>query len=379
MGQSTNDPLKLIDATTLTVLVRQVLKRPTARVVDWQSNKLYGGGLTTKIMRFSGNAQDENTTRPWSLILKIIRPADEGDEPTSLRYWKREALAFQTGLLDDLPGNIRAPRCYAVIERPEHEVWLWMEEVVDETKGAWSLEQYGLVAQHVGEFNGFFFENNSKVSHPWMIKNQLRAWLGKEPPIIPPEILSHPLVNRLYPPDIYEWMQNVWAEHIHWLDILERQPKTLSHLDVFRRNAFIRRDSQNHLQTVLIDWAFIGSAALGEEIAALVSGSINFLEFDSRQIQSLDQIVYDGYLEGLQSTGWRGNPRAVRFAYAVGSILKFGIGVSGIAFMVANDGQHSLLEQIFGHPVDQLVDTWERTLRFLIKLTDEVSDLVSKL
>jgi hypothetical protein len=211
-----------------------------------------------------------------------------------------------------------------------------------------------------------------------MIKNQLRVWLGDEPPILPPDVLAHPFVNRIYSPDIYEWMQRVWSEHTNWLDILDRQSKTLSHLDVFRRNAFARRSTQGNLQTVLIDWAFVGGATPGEEIAPLVAGSLNFLEFDSTKAHELDQIVFDMYIEGLRSAGWRDDPRIVRFAYAVGSILKFSIGVSGVAFMVADENQHALLEQIFGHPIKELVEAWGSTMRLLVKLSGEARELPSQ-
>jgi hypothetical protein len=320
MDKPNNDPLKTIDKTMLTPLVRRALNRDAIEILDWQSNPLYGAGLNSKIVRFSGNARDRDAILlPWSLILKIIRSNDNEDDPVSLRYWKREALAYQSGLLDDLPGKIRAPSCYGVVEQPEREVWLWLEEVIDDLKGKWSLDQFGNVARHVGEFNGIFFENTSAFSQPWMTKCQLRSSVSTGAPILPPEVLAHPLVTRFFPNEIYDWMQGVWSEHTAWLDFIEHQPQTLSHLDVFRRNAFARHNSQGDLQTVLIDWAFVGSATPGEEIAPLVAGSLNFLEFDSVQTRDLDQIVFEGYLDGLRSAGWQGDPRLVRFAYAVES------------------------------------------------------------
>jgi len=375
MDQPHSDLLNTIDATTLTPLVRRSLNRASVEVVNWQSNALYGASSNSKIVRFAGSARDQATILPWSLILKIVRPDDQSDDPTSLRYWKREALAYQSGLLDDLPGKIRAPRCYEVVERHGHEVWLWMEEVVDDVKDKWSLDQYGCIARCVGEFNGIFFENESAYSHPWMTKKQLRSWVGTDAPILPPDILVHPLVARFFPDDIYEWMQGIWSEHTAWLDFIERQPKTLSHLDVFRRNAFMRHTPEGDSQTVLIDWAFVGGAALGEEIAPLVAGSVNFMDFDSTQIRELDQTVFEGYLEGLRSAGWHGDPRRVRFAYAAGSILKFSIGVSGVAYMIADENQHPLLEQMFGHPIQELTEAWGSTTRLLKELSNEAREL----
>ncbi len=212
-----------------------------------------------------------------------------------------------------------------------------------------------------------------------MTKGQLRSWVGTDAPILPPDVLAHPLVARFFPNDIYEWMQRIWLEHNTWLDFIEHQPLTLSHLDVFRRNSFARLDPQGDLQTVLIDWEFVGSATPGEEIAALVAGSLNFLEIDSAQTHALDQTVFEGYLEGLHSTGWHGDPRVVRLAYAIESVLKFSVGVYGVAFMVADESQQPILQQMFGHPLEDLVDVWGSTIRFLTKLADEARELASQL
>ena len=379
MDTSDNDTLKTIDTAMLIPLVRRALNRDAAEIMDWQSTPLYGAGLNSKIVRFSGNARDRDTILPWSLILKIVRPHDGEDDPVSLRYWKREALAFQPGLLDDLPGQIRAPRCYEVVEQPGPEMWLWLEEVRDAMKGKWTLDQYGHVARHLGEFNGKFFENTSAFSYPWMTKCQLRSWVGTDAPILPPEVLAHPLVARFCPDDVYQWMQEIWSEYTAWLVFIECQPQTLSHLDVFRRNSFARLSPHGNLQTVLIDWAFVGSATPGEEIAPLVAASLNFMEIDSAQAHTLDQIVFAGYIEGLRSTGWHGDPRTVRFAYAIASVLKYSVGVYGVAFMVADESQHPLLEQMFGHPVEELADVWGNTLLFLSKLVDEARELAPQL
>jgi hypothetical protein len=374
MGMQPNPELKSIDSAVLTPLIRLSLDRREAEVIDWKQDEMHGGSLISEIYRFSGNARDRGAVLPWSLILKIIRSPDDQGDPGSLRYWKREALVYQSGLLDKLPGMICAPRCYAVVERSGLEMWMWTEEVVDEIKGNMSLEQYGIAARHVGQFNGAWFDKQALLSQPWLGKGRLRDWTGSNAPEIPPEVRAHPLVMRYLSNDMYQWMQQVWSKHEAWIDRIEHQPQTLSHGDVFRRNLFTRRDQQGNPQTVLIDWAFAGSAAAGEEIAPLVAGSLNFLDVNA-QPAALDQIVFEGYIEGLHDAGWRGDPREVRFTYAASSILKYTVGVYGVAFMVADENQRPLLEQIFGHPLEELVDAWAATTRFLRHLADEVHSL----
>jgi len=103
----------------------------------------------------------------------------------------------------------------------------------------------------------------------------------------------------------------------------------------------------------LIDWGYVGSAAAGEEIAPFVAASLNFLEFEVVQAEALDQVVFEGYFEGLRAAGWRRNPRNVRSTYIAASILCYIIRVSGVAFMVADEAQHGILEQAFGHMLNE--------------------------
>ena len=371
MNIPSNPKLKTIDLVMLTPLVRRSLNRAEAEVIDWEYDTLHGASLNSEIYRFSGNSRDRGEVLSWSLILKIIHSLNGEDDPASLGYFKREALAYQSGLFDELPGILCAPRCFGLVEQSSSEIWLWIEEIVDELSGSWSLDQYGNVARHLGLFNGVYLEKQTLLAQPWLAKGRLRAWVGSAAPEIPLNILAHPLVSRVWPNDIYEWTLRVWSEHESWIGSIERQTQTLSHLDAFRRNLFARRDKQGSMQTVMIDWAFVGSAAPGEEIAPLVAASLNFLDFDIAQARALDQIVFEGYLEGLREAGWRGDPHAVRSTYAASSILRYCIGVSEVAFMIADESQHILLKQAFGHPVEELVDVWAKTDRFLYKLAEE--------
>ncbi len=378
MDTPTTNKIMMIDSKMLTPLVRKALFRNDAEVIDWKKELLHGASFYATIYRFSGSARSRDEILPWSLILKTIHSPDGKDDPTSLNYWKREALAYQSGLLDNLPGGLSAPRCYKVIEQPGLEVWLWLEEIINETQPGWSLEQYGKMAHRLGQFNGAYFKERAMPTQPWLAKGWLREWTSGAIPVIPisASIRAHPLVARLLPNDIYQRMLQVWLEHEDWLGIIEHQPQTLSHLDAFRRNLFTRRHQGGEMQIFLIDWAFLGSAAPGEEIAPLVAASLNFLEIDADQNEALDKIVFEGYLEGLGETGWQGDPQMVRFTYAAASVLRYSIGVVGITSMIANENQHALLEQAFGHPLEELVDGWAKTTRFLYQLADEARGIL---
>lgn len=165
--------LNAVDQMTLTPLVRNALENDAAKVVDWNYQAIPGslgqaGGQTYGVYRFEGTAQILDKRAPWSLILKAIGSSSIGkQEPSDWSYWKREALVFQSGLLNDLSGDLVAPRCFGVDEYPGQEFWIWLENI-PERDASWSLERYGLAARHLGQFNGPYFMGQPLPAAPWL-------------------------------------------------------------------------------------------------------------------------------------------------------------------------------------------------------------------
>lgn len=122
--------LEDIDKTLLTPVVRHARRSTTAEVLDWSHTQVKEGMSGGEVYRFAGQGREDGDTFPWSLIYKVIRAPARPRDPADLA-WKREALAYQAGLLDNLPGRLRAPRCLKVMEPSPSEVGLWQEDVVD--------------------------------------------------------------------------------------------------------------------------------------------------------------------------------------------------------------------------------------------------------
>lgn len=117
-------------------------------ILGWRVTPLTGGaskaaGLNTGVFRVEGIARRDGDLLPWSLILKALATSDAPSvrDPASWNYWKREALAFQSGLLEDLPGSLSAPHCYAVQELDEVQVWLWLEDI-GESVATWTVADH---------------------------------------------------------------------------------------------------------------------------------------------------------------------------------------------------------------------------------------------
>ncbi len=120
-------------------------------------NQISGG-----ICRVQGTARDGASDRVFSLILKMIHlPAADAtsffngsDDLTHWNYWKREALAYQSGILDsassEVGDGLAAPRCRGVVERSPTEVWLWLEDIDGVLASECPLQRYRRAACHLG-------------------------------------------------------------------------------------------------------------------------------------------------------------------------------------------------------------------------------------
>ena len=111
-----------VDSATLTPLVRQALLSGDSEVIAWQVAPMHGGfgggSGVSNLHRFTGSARDGDRIVPWSLVLKILRWTNGRAGSTGWQDWRREAEAYQSGLLRRLPGDLKAPRCFGAIEYP---------------------------------------------------------------------------------------------------------------------------------------------------------------------------------------------------------------------------------------------------------------------
>ena len=375
--------LASVDQATLTPLVQSSLNCDTVEVVTWDHEQLYGGaGTGNAIYRFAGEGRDGEQEIPWSLILKTVSPGEDNTDVAAWNYYKREADAYRSGWLDDLPGGLAAPRCFGVIERQDGSCWLWLEEVADEIGSQWPLEHYGLVARHVGQVNGAYLVDGSLPSWSWLSSGWLRKIIECSTPAIPHvrASLGHPLVRRLLPGDVADSYFRLWEERGMYLEALDQLPQTLCHLDIFRRNLFARRAADGDHQTVAIDWAFAGRGALGEELVPLILGSVMFFEVGLDRAQALEEIAFEGYLEGLRDAGWRGDPRQVRLGYAAAGCLRYQFQDAGRWLALALDESlHPIVMQMWGRPIEEIIDNSFQVDVISHHLADEARELMDAL
>lgn len=374
--------LSTIDQTTLAPIVQQALNVEVIDLTEWRYQRVHGGAgdvgtVISAIYRFSGQAYVHEKLFDWSIILKVVGTTATQDDPSASRYWKREVLAYQSGQLADLPGGLATPRYFGTIEFSPTVIGLWLEDLVDAVGAKWLLEQYGMVARHLGQFNGAFLAQTNLPSWPWLHRDRFQE-LARG---VPAGAKFDQLRQSLDRPQTQRWflaeddmhgMLQLWDERVRYIDALNRLPQTLVHGDAFRRNLFARRATDGIMQTVAIDWTFVGIGPIGMELASLVQGSLFFSEVDVAEAYDLDQVVFDGYIAGLADAGWHGDPRQARLGYTASSAMIFGLGYG--AFKL-NESNYPWLEQAFGLPIDEFMALGAALNRFFLTLADEARTL----
>jgi hypothetical protein len=393
--------LDVIDAGMLAPLVRKGLNRDRITVEDWTCAPMAHGVInpvTAGLYQVTGTARDGEEQLSWSLILKVIHwvdlsgsPLADGymNEPGDWNYWKREALVFQSGILDEWSGDLVPVKCYDVVELPDDSVWLWLEHVHEPPGATWSLERHVLAARHFGQFGGAHCEKGSLRDFPWLCPKFLRQWVrtthafGFVDTTSDPAFWEHPLSRLAFPTPIAGRVLDLVDDVDRLLAQLERQPQTLAHLDTHHANLYARRGDQGQAQTVVIDWSFLGIAAVGEDLGMQVSGNLYDLTVDPAGARPYYEAALEAYVTGLRHAGWRGAPQVARFASATAASLRcvpYGIEAMRRLFDSGEEwAWANRLAEKQGTTVEEALKRWGQAIIFFLDLADDARQLVDQI
>jgi hypothetical protein len=370
----------------LTQVVRKALGSDTLELTGWRIEQLAGGqGPSTRaVYRVSGATLDDGREISWSVILKITTLSKGSSDPyfaddSHALYWKREALAYQSGLLDDLPAGIVAPRCYGIVEKGASSAWLWLEDLEDVYPSGWPLEQYARASYCLGRFNGAYLAGRPMPDCLWLVQDGSprgllngNVWIRDM--IATPDSWEHPLVRSAFPVPVADRLLRLWDEREMLLQILDRVPHTFCHLDAWRNNMVARSRDVHRGGLTLIDWAFPGRAAIGTDAGDLFIESFSLAELNDMEPQVLDRAVFESYLDGLCDAGWTGDARVVRCAYAAFCALKQGCALFWLGDLL-NEERQTVWQSIFKRPFADFLFRQARLIYYLLELADEAQAL----
>ncbi len=263
-----------------------------------------------------------------SSIRKVLRAASAApertdrwaasDDPRHWNYWRREVEAYQDEQLRrSLDGTgLDMPACEVV----EHDdgATLWLEDVPGTPGTAFTLADHEAVAAGLGRWQA-----QGPLRAAWSFAGFLRAYsAGQTRPSVglveDDDAWRRPLVRDTWPDGLREGWRRLLAHRDALLDVMERLPRTRSHLDVWASNE-IRRTSG---EVVLLDWAFVGDGAVGEDLGNHVPDAAFDLFWPAAEISDLDDACFAAYLAGVREAGWRGRDHEVRLG-VVASCVKY--------------------------------------------------------
>jgi len=348
-------------------VVERSLDAKPVTVAEWSAEEILAGdGQGLGVFRLTGSAWVGGEPREWSVILKVL--PDRAAAPLSA--WSlplREPLAYDSGLLHARSSPLGAPRCLGYERRGGHHR-LWLEDL-GRDDAPWTLGDYTHAARQLGRFNGAYLHERPLPTAEWLSRDWLRSWLAEGAAAIDelPRYLSHPLVRRIYPPDVCIRMTHLWKRRERLLVALDRLPQVLCHHDAFRRNLFLRSG-----RLLAVDWAFLGVGPLGCELAPFICASATFLGIDRAQWDDLEQSAVGAYRQGLIDAGWHGPHEQPRLGFVASSALRYWPGVVRLVLpTLLDDAAHRRAEALLGIPFDEIVELWADFTAWQARLADE--------
>jgi hypothetical protein len=327
----------------------------------------------------SGTVSDAGEHLSWKMVLKVVSQGDSGRAMAAGQAdGMREIAAYRSGLLDDLPGNLRAPRAVHIEEVADGEASLWLEHIADHYDRRWPLPYFGVAARHLGRFNGAYLTNRPMPNAHWRMKGWAEWQSEPERALtIAPmleQLLLDPRVEASFPVPIADRARRLLRDQPHFLDILAQLPQTLCHHDAAQVNLFARQRRGGEFETVAIDWECIGPGTIGADLASLVFSTLRRGDVASAHTNELERLALAGYLAGLRDAGWHGPSDQVRLGYVSAVALRWSL-LLGTLRDVVDDQTRLKAARDWRIPAEMLLRQWVQLSITLLDRADEVHRL----
>ncbi|WP_170609095.1 phosphotransferase [Ruegeria arenilitoris] len=367
-----NNDLPLLNA------VRCSMGDPKAQVLSWNRRALAEGFADAMaggegLILHSGTLATNGVERAYQLVEKVCRVMPPGREPGSWLYWKREAQAYASGLLDGPFSGIRAPDCYGVTYTREPSARVFVEAVTDE-QPEWSADTHVHAARALGSFSASVAGTPDTERHNWMAVGRAHSWTEIAADILnDPVTLKDDVVLRrwLAGPNLAR-TRDLWNN----IDLLQAAlsdlPKCFCHHDAFNRNLLFCETDEGESEIVAIDWAFAGYGVVGEDLAAAVGASLMFLDTKSECASDLTERMFSSYLCGLRDENWADVSADVRLGFCATIAMMFALGAIGPWLPLLRDPElEPVVKGITGADPDQFIENLSKIQEHFLDLGEE--------
>ncbi|HET9170400.1 MAG TPA: phosphotransferase [Actinospica sp.] len=326
-----------------------------------------GNGATGGIWRVAEGSR--------SRILKVARHGEAApgsawvtsEDPAHFNYWRREPLAYGSGFADAAyrDGGIRAPRLEEAVTLEDGSIELWLEDVEGGDGFSFSVARLGRFGHELGVGQARWAGRVPGLDEvSWLSRGWLRQYVASGPGHdveASEEAWTHP-VAQVWPERVRASLRRLREDRMAVLARAEALPRTLCHLDCWPANLI--EDPAG--TTVLLDWAFVGEGAIGEDPANLIIDSVTDGLMDAALLPEIAEAVSVGYAEGLTDGGLRMPEGEVRRAIATCAVAKYNwLGAAAIGAAVRGRSGKASYNQD---------DSAEETLRRITGLATLLAD-----